>query len=70
MVYGPLSNGGTTVLFESTPIYPDPGKQDISSQGQSFHPVEFFLTITRWEVVRVRLLWLLFTEMKVKLEWI
>lgn len=24
-VYGPLANGGTTVLFESTPIYPDPG---------------------------------------------
>ncbi|XP_062912401.1 acetyl-coenzyme A synthetase 2-like, mitochondrial [Mobula hypostoma] len=26
VVYGPLSNGGTTVLFESTPIYPDPGR--------------------------------------------
>ena len=26
VVYGPLSNGATTVLFESTPIYPDPGK--------------------------------------------
>lgn len=26
VVYGPLVNGGTTVLFESTPIYPDPGK--------------------------------------------
>uniref|UniRef100_A0A3B4XIX8 Acetyl-coenzyme A synthetase n=2 Tax=Seriola lalandi dorsalis TaxID=1841481 RepID=A0A3B4XIX8_SERLL len=25
-VYGPLANGGTTVLFESTPIYPDPGR--------------------------------------------
>lgn len=24
-VYGPLANGATTVLFESTPIYPDPG---------------------------------------------
>lgn len=24
-VYGPLANGGTTVLFESTPIYPNPG---------------------------------------------
>lgn len=24
-VYGPLANGGTTVLFESTPVYPDPG---------------------------------------------
>jgi acetyl-CoA synthetase len=26
VVYGPLCNGGTTVLFESTPIYPDPGR--------------------------------------------
>ncbi|XP_062324435.1 acetyl-coenzyme A synthetase 2-like, mitochondrial [Osmerus eperlanus] len=26
VVYGPLSNGGTTVLFESTPVYPDPGR--------------------------------------------
>ena len=25
VVYGPLSNGATTVLFESTPTYPDPG---------------------------------------------
>ncbi|XP_019740541.1 acetyl-coenzyme A synthetase 2-like, mitochondrial [Hippocampus comes] len=26
VVYGPLANGGTSVLFESTPIYPDPGR--------------------------------------------
>ena len=26
VVYGPLCNGGTTVLFESTPIYPDAGR--------------------------------------------
>lgn len=25
VVYGPLCNGATTVLFESTPVYPDPG---------------------------------------------
>ncbi|KAM9778652.1 acetyl-coenzyme A synthetase 2-like, mitochondrial [Syngnathus typhle] len=25
-VYGPLANGGTTVLFESTPLYPHPGR--------------------------------------------
>uniref|UniRef100_A0A8C3UFS6 Acetyl-coenzyme A synthetase n=1 Tax=Catharus ustulatus TaxID=91951 RepID=A0A8C3UFS6_CATUS len=25
VVYGPLCNGGTTVLFESTPVYPNPG---------------------------------------------
>ena len=24
-IYGPLSNGGTSVMFESIPIYPDPG---------------------------------------------
>ena len=26
VVYGPLVNGGTTLLFESTPTYPDPGR--------------------------------------------
>ncbi|KAK2843899.1 hypothetical protein Q7C36_012114 [Tachysurus vachellii] len=26
VVYGPLANGGTTVLFESTPVYPNPGR--------------------------------------------
>lgn len=26
VVYGPLINGGTSVLFESTPTYPDPGR--------------------------------------------
>nr|XP_003216169.1 PREDICTED: acetyl-coenzyme A synthetase 2-like, mitochondrial [Anolis carolinensis] len=26
VVYGPLCNGCTTVLFESTPVYPDPGR--------------------------------------------
>lgn len=26
VVYGPLLNGGTTFLFESTPMYPDPGR--------------------------------------------
>ncbi|MEQ2196235.1 hypothetical protein XENOCAPTIV_027885, partial [Xenoophorus captivus] len=28
VVYGPLCNGATTVLFESTPLYPDPGESD------------------------------------------
>lgn len=28
-VYGPLANGGTTVLFESTPIYPNPGRNSL-----------------------------------------
>ncbi|XP_051470914.1 acetyl-coenzyme A synthetase 2-like, mitochondrial isoform X2 [Apus apus] len=26
VVYGPLCNGATSVLFESTPVYPDPGR--------------------------------------------
>ncbi len=26
IVYGPLANGATTVLFESIPLYPDPGR--------------------------------------------
>ena len=26
VVYGPLSNGATTLLFESTPMYPNPGR--------------------------------------------
>ena len=26
VVYGTLMNGGTSVLFESTPTYPDPGR--------------------------------------------
>ncbi len=26
IVYGPLANGTTTVMFESTPVYPDPGR--------------------------------------------
>ena len=26
IVYGPLMNGATTLLFESTPVYPDPGR--------------------------------------------
>ena len=27
VVYGPLCNGGTTVLFESVPTYPNPGEE-------------------------------------------
>ncbi|HJV22645.1 MAG TPA: acetate--CoA ligase, partial [Holophagaceae bacterium] len=26
ILYGPLANGATTVIFESTPLYPDPGR--------------------------------------------
>lgn len=35
VVYGPLANGGTTVLFESTPIYPDPGMNIPGSVNES-----------------------------------
>lgn len=26
IIYGPLANGATTVMFESTPVYPDAGR--------------------------------------------
>ena len=26
IIYGPLANGATTVMFESVPVYPDPGR--------------------------------------------
>jgi acetyl-CoA synthetase len=26
VIYGPLANGATTVMFESTPVYPNPGR--------------------------------------------
>ncbi|TMW64300.1 hypothetical protein Poli38472_012922 [Pythium oligandrum] len=26
IIYGPLANGATTLMFESTPVYPDPGR--------------------------------------------
>lgn len=29
VVYGPLANGATTVLFESTPTYPNPGERQL-----------------------------------------
>ena len=32
VVYGPLCNGATTVLFEGTATYPNEGKKDSSSQ--------------------------------------
>ena len=32
VVYGPLCNGGTTVLFESTPIYPNAGQLLLTSR--------------------------------------
>ena len=32
VVYGPLSIGGTSVLFESIPVYPDPGEIQLYSR--------------------------------------
>ena len=40
VVYGPLSNGATTVLFESTPTYPDPGPNN--HQCKHFSPIRYF----------------------------
>ena len=33
VVYGPLCNGATSVLFEGTATYPDPGKIDCGHSG-------------------------------------
>uniref|UniRef100_A0A8C5RZE3 Propionate--CoA ligase n=1 Tax=Laticauda laticaudata TaxID=8630 RepID=A0A8C5RZE3_LATLA len=33
VVYGPLCNGSTTVLFESTPVYPDPVGEPINHEA-------------------------------------
>lgn len=35
VVYGPLLNGATTVLFESNPIYPDAGKLTKTFKGHT-----------------------------------
>lgn len=32
-VYGALANGATSVLFESTPTYPDPGNEQNEEQS-------------------------------------
>ena len=41
IVYGPLANGATTVMFESTPLYPDAGRYwDLVAQ----HKVTIFYT--------------------------
>ncbi|KAK2567479.1 Acetyl-coenzyme A synthetase 2-like [Acropora cervicornis] len=40
VVYGPLANGATTVLFESTPTYPDPGRY-----WEMIHNIVFFLPL-------------------------
>ncbi|KAL7992553.1 hypothetical protein Chor_016809 [Crotalus horridus] len=37
VVYGPLCNGGTTVLFESTPVYPNPVGEPINSEAWEWY---------------------------------
>jgi len=41
IIYGPLANGATTVMFESTPLYPDPGRYWDAVQR---HKVNIFYT--------------------------
>lgn len=41
IVYGPLANGATTVMFESTPVYPNPGRYWDAIQR---HKVNIFYT--------------------------
>ena len=36
VVYGPLCNGGTTVLFESIPTFPNPGKNKLHIEKKMF----------------------------------
>ncbi len=51
VVYGPLVNGATTVLFESTPLYPDPGRRDTAKIRQ--WPGLFLKKLCRyWETVQ------------------
>ncbi|XP_053880871.1 acetyl-coenzyme A synthetase 2-like, mitochondrial isoform X2 [Malaclemys terrapin pileata] len=37
VVYGPLCNGGTTVLFESTPVYPNPVGEPINTEAWEWY---------------------------------
>ncbi|XP_058691648.1 acetyl-coenzyme A synthetase 2-like, mitochondrial isoform X2 [Poecile atricapillus] len=37
VVYGPLCNGGTTVLFESTPVYPNPVGEPINKEAWEWY---------------------------------
>ena len=41
IVYGPLCNGATTVMFESVPTYPDPGRY---WQMVATHKISVFYT--------------------------
>lgn len=57
VVYGPLLNGATTVLFESNPIYPDAGKLTKNIQGSYMHVsnkglLQRFLNILKADIGR------------------
>lgn len=41
VVYGPLCNGATSVLFESTPVYPNPGEiiGEITYTNEPWHAI-------------------------------
>jgi len=46
IVYGPLANGATSVMFESTPLYPDPGRLGrVHQQTQRRRPVLFDVSL-------------------------
>ncbi|XP_043236127.1 acetyl-coenzyme A synthetase 2-like, mitochondrial isoform X2 [Amphibalanus amphitrite] len=40
VVYGPLATGGTAIMFESTPVYPDPGRY--WEMVQRLRPTHFY----------------------------
>ncbi|OXB72114.1 UNVERIFIED_CONTAM: hypothetical protein H355_010010 [Colinus virginianus] len=44
VIYGPLCNGATTVLFQSTPTYPDPGRY--WSMVERFRVTQFYTAPT------------------------
>lgn len=56
VVYGPLANGATTVLFESTPNYPDPGEsayQEAGGRGRfSAYSVKYFVRVLVLDTIR------------------
>ena len=47
VVYGPLTNGATTVLFESVPTYPDAGRYWEMVERLKVHPILYAPTAIR-----------------------
>ena len=58
VVYGPLANGATTVLFESIPTYPDAGRYwDMVERlkiTQFYTAQPRFVQLLEWEIVLLR----------------